>query len=158
MKWMPVLLISLSLLIAGCASSRSPDVYTRDQARQPMKVTFGVVESVRPVTLEGTKSPVGAVAGGVIGGIAGSTVGGGKGSEIIAVLGAVAGGIAGAVVEEQVTRDQGLEITVRLDNGEYQAVVQSAEVAFQPGQRVRILSNYRETRVAPIPVPKPATP
>lgn len=109
---------------------------------------MGLVESVREIMLEGTKSPVGTVAGAAVGGIAGSTLGHGKGSAVTAVIGAVAGGLAGAAIEEGVTRRRALEITVKLDNGQFLAIVQEGDAAeFRPGDRVRLLSTGGETRV-----------
>ena len=109
---------------------------------------MGVVESVRPVKLEGTKSPVGTLGGAAIGGIAGSTVGQGKGSAIAAVIGAVAGGLAGSAAEEGMTRKQGIEITLKMDNGELLAVTQEdGGEKFQPGERVRLLQDGVTTRV-----------
>ena len=135
------------LALAGCASSKSGDVYTRDQARREQTVRMGVVESVREVLMEGTKSPAGTIAGGAVGGIAGSTVGGGKGAAVAAVIGAVAGAIAGSAIEEGVTRRQAMEITVKLDGGRIIAVVQEGDPReFRPGDRVRVLSGS-ETRV-----------
>lgn len=147
MKVLLLIIVSMSLL-GGCASSKSGDVYTRDQARREQTVRMGIVESVREVLMEGTKSAVGPAAGAAIGGIAGSTLGGGKGAAVAAVIGAVAGGLAGAAIEEGVTRKQALEITVKLDSGQMIAIVQEADPAeFRPGDRVRILSNYGESRV-----------
>lgn len=135
------------LTLAGCASSKSGDVYTRDQARREQSVRMGVVESVREVLMEGTKSPAGTIAGGAVGGIAGSTVGGGKGAAVAAVIGAVAGAIAGSAIEEGATRRQAMEITVKLDGGRIIAVVQEGDPReFRPGDRVRVLSGS-ETRV-----------
>nr|MBL8410566.1 glycine zipper 2TM domain-containing protein [Dechloromonas sp.] len=143
-----LLIFAFMSLLGGCASSKSGDVYTRDQARREQTIRMGIVESVREVLMEGTKSPVGPAAGAAIGGIAGSTLGGGKGAAVAAVIGAVAGGLAGAAIEEGVTRKQALEITVKLDNGSMIAIVQEADPAeFRPGDRVRILSNYGESRV-----------
>lgn len=148
MKILSLLLIAAALL-AGCASSKSGDVYTRDQARREQTIRMGIIESVRPVTMEGTKSAVGPMAGAAVGGIAGSTLGHGKGSAVTAVIGAVAGGLAGAAIEEGVTRRQALEITVRLDNGQFLAIVQEGDAAeFRPGDRVRLLSTGGETRVS----------
>jgi outer membrane lipoprotein SlyB len=147
MKTLSLLLISLALL-AGCASSKSGDVYTRDQARREQNIRMGVVESVREVLMEGTKSPVGAVAGAAVGGVAGSTLGGGKGSTIAAVIGAVAGGLAGSAIEEGVTRKQAMEITIKMDNGQLIAIVQEGDpLEFRPGDRVRIISSGGESRV-----------
>lgn len=141
-------LVLLAAMLAGCASSKSGDVYTRDQARIVHTVKLGVVESVRTVKLEGTKTPVGTAAGAVVGGVAGSSIGGGRGQTIATVLGAVAGGVAGAAAEEGITRKDGIEITVKLDNGTMLAVVQEATAEqFNPGERVRVLEGGGVTRV-----------
>ncbi len=103
---------------------------------------------MRQVKLEGTKSPVGTVAGGAVGGIAGSSVGGGRGSAIAAVIGAVAGGIAGSALEEGITRKDALEITVKLDGGGLIAIVQEADEAFNIGENVRIIENGGTSRVS----------
>ncbi|MBL8506337.1 MAG: glycine zipper 2TM domain-containing protein, partial [Methylobacillus glycogenes] len=97
--------------------------------------------------LEGTKTPIGGGAGAVVGGIAGSSVGGGKGQAIATVLGALVGGLAGAAAEEGVTRKDGLEITVKLENGTMLAIVQEADVAFSPGDKVRLVESGGTTRV-----------
>ena len=139
--------VAVSVFIAGCASTSSGSVYSGGQARQEQTVRMGVVESVRQVIIEGIKSGVGTVAGGVVGGVAGSNVGGGKGSTIGTILGAVAGGLAGKAIEEGVSKKQGLEITVKLDNGEMRAITQDADENFRPGERVRLLSGGGVTRV-----------
>ena len=135
-----------ALLLAGCAS-QSASVYSRDQTMRETTVRMGVVDSVRAVTIDGTKSPIGAGAGAVVGGIAGSGMGGGHGSDIAAVLGAVAGGIAGSAIENSATKKNGIEITIKLENGTYVAITQEADEVFKPGERVRILSGSGVTRV-----------
>jgi outer membrane lipoprotein SlyB len=136
------------LFVSGCASTSSGSVYSGAQARGEQTVRMGVVESVRQVTIEGSKSGVGALAGGAVGGVAGSNIGGGsRGSAIGTILGAVAGGVAGDAIEHGTTKKQGLEITVKLDNGELRAVTQDADEAFRPGERVRLLSGSGVTRV-----------
>ena len=135
-----------ALLLSGCAS-QSASVYSRDQTMREATVRMGVVESVRAVTIDGTKSPVGAGAGAAIGGIAGSGVGQGRGSNVGAIIGAVAGGVAGAAIENSATKQNGIEITIKLDNGSYVAIVQAADEEFKPGERVRILSGSGASRV-----------
>ena len=143
-------LISLSaVILSGCAPGLGGSTYSRDQARQEQSIRTGVVESVREVQIEGTRSGVGAVAGGAAGGIGGSHMGDGTLSALGAVLGAVGGGLVGQAAEEGVTRRKGLEITVRLDNGSLVAITQEAEAdeVFKPGERVRILSGGGVSRV-----------
>ena len=139
--------VAIAAFTAGCASSNSGSVYSREEAKKVQTVKTGIVESVRQVKLEGTKSPVGTVAGGAIGGIAGGSIGHGRGSAIGAVIGAVAGGIAGAMTEEAVTRKDALEITVKLDGGGLIAIVQEADEAFNIGESVRIVENGDSSRV-----------
>jgi outer membrane lipoprotein SlyB len=138
----------LTVLLAACASSNSGSVYSRDEARKVQTVKTGVIESVRQVKLEGTKSPVGTIAGGAVGGIAGSSIGGGRGSAIAAIIGAVAGGLAGSALEEGVTRKDGVELTVKLDGGGLIAIVQEADEVFLAGERVRILESGGVSRVS----------
>lgn len=148
MKLSKLLIVAtLAVLATACASSNSGSVYKRDDARKVQTVKTGVVESVRQVKLEGTKSPVGTVAGGVVGGVAGGSIGSGRGSAIGAVIGAVAGGIAGSAIEEGVTRKDALEITVKLDGGAMIAIVQEADEEFHPGEKVRIVENADTSRV-----------
>jgi len=133
----------------GCASRLTGESFSRDEARTPQKVEAGTVEHVRDVIIEGTKSQIGSGAGTIIGVIAGSTIGEGKGSKIGAVLGAVAGGMAGAAAEEAITRVQGVEVTVKLENGKIIAVVQQAvpDETFAVGDKVRVMTVHGNTRV-----------
>lgn len=143
-----VMALAAVLGVTGCASGLGGGTYSRGETRRTMVVQYGTVEAVRPVQLEGTKTPIGPGAGAVVGGIAGSGVGGGRGQGIATVLGAVAGGLAGAAVEEGSTRKPGIEVTVRLENGQVLAVVQEDDGAiFRPGERVRVLRDSGTTRV-----------
>ena len=148
MKNHRLILIAIAALTLGACASQSGSSYERSQTRGEQSVRLGVVESVRNVTIEGTKSGVGAVAGAAVGGIGGSSVGGGKGSTVGAVVGAVLGGLAGNAIEDSTTQQAGIEITVKLDNGQLTAITQAADEVFRPGERVRILSGSGVTRVA----------
>ena len=140
----------VSVLQIGCASHLAGDTYTRDEARTPQQVQFATVEQVRLVKIEGTKTPLGAGAGAVIGGVAGSTAGGGRGSAVAAAVGAVVGGLLGAATEEGITREQGVEVTVRFADGKGLAIVQevSPQETFKIGDKVRVLTINGNTRVS----------
>lgn len=141
------LILASAFLVIGCASGTGGKDYSREQTRIVQDVQVGIVDSVRDVNIEGTKTPIGAGAGAVVGGVAGSTVGGGKGSIVGVAVGAVLGGLGGAAAEEGITRKKGVEITVKLDSGRMIAIVQAADEEFRPGDRVRILSGNGTTRV-----------
>jgi outer membrane lipoprotein SlyB len=145
--FIPVSLATV-LLVSACASGVGGETYSRDQTRIVQEVRMGVVEAIREVKIEGTKSGVGSMAGAAVGGVAGSEIGRGKGAVIGSILGAVAGGVTGAAAEEGATRQKGLEITVKLDEGRTIAIVQAADEEFKVGERVRILSGGGTTRVS----------
>ena len=149
----PLLLVvsfAVLALLGGCVSSLTGDTYSRDEARTVQTVRMGTIEALRPVKIEGTKTPIGAGAGAIIGGVAGSGIGDGRGSAVAAVIGAVAGGLLGAMTEEGLTRTQGVEITVREDDGSMRAYVQEVEEnqIFRVGERVRIMSVNGTSRVS----------
>ncbi len=142
------MMISGTVFLSACAGSQSGSAYSRSQTRGEMQVRMGVVESVRTVTIEGTQSGVGAGAGAIVGGVAGSNIGHGRGSTVGSVLGAVVGGVAGQAIEERTSKKDGLEITIKLDSGQFIAVTQEADEQFRPGEKVRILSGSGATRVS----------
>ncbi|NDP41779.1 MAG: glycine zipper 2TM domain-containing protein [Aromatoleum sp.] len=143
-----LLALAALFLVAGCAPERSGDVYQRGEALRAQSVEFGTIESLRPVRIDGGQSGVGTVGGAVLGGIAGSTIGGGRGSTAGAVAGAILGGIVGSAVEKDVTKANGVEVTVRLDSGRMVAIVQEGSGdEFRPGDRVRVTSDGYTTRV-----------
>jgi outer membrane lipoprotein SlyB len=82
--------------------------------------------------------------------VGGSAIGGGKGSIVAAVIGAVAGGLIGSATEEGLTRTQGVEITVREDDGSMRAYVQQVQEneVFRVGERVRISTVGGTSRVS----------
>ncbi|WP_315809091.1 glycine zipper 2TM domain-containing protein [Pseudomonas sp. C9-3] len=141
-------LFASAALLSGCASDLSGSSYSRADARAVQNVRMGTIESLRPVQIEGTKTPIGTLAGAAVGGIAGNSIGGGRGKAITTILGGVAGGAAGSAVEEGITRTQGVEIVVREDDGGTRAYVQAVDSQqFRVGDRVRIMSVNGASRV-----------
>ena len=140
---------TMTVLLSGCASNLTGDTYSRDEARRVQTVRTGTIVALRPVQIEGTKTPNGAATGAVIGGVGGSAIGGGRGSIVTAVIGAVAGGLLGSAAESGLTKTQGVEITVREDDGSTRAYVQQVEPnqVFRTGERVRIMTVDGTSRV-----------
>lgn len=147
MKKLTILLAALSLTACAVAP-QSGRVYNARQVQNEQTVRMGYVESLRDVTIDKGQTGVGTVSGAALGGIAaGSSIGKGNGALAAGILGAVAGGLIGQNIENNMTQKRGLEITVRLDNGEMRAITQDADEVFRTGDRVRILSNGRTSRV-----------
>jgi outer membrane lipoprotein SlyB len=143
-----VVMLAAGTLLAGCAAPRAGDVYRRGETLRAQDVQLGIIESTRWVQIEGRDTGVGTVGGAALGGIAGSQIGAGTGSVAAAIGGAILGGVIGNTVERDTGRRNGVEVTVRLDNGRMLAVVQEdAGEGFRPGDRVRVVSNGYATRV-----------
>ncbi|MEO8850011.1 MAG: glycine zipper 2TM domain-containing protein [Casimicrobiaceae bacterium] len=138
-----------TLALAACAPSQRSDVYQYRQGMRAQTVEMGVIESVRYVQLSAPDTGVGTIGGAAIGGIAGSTIGGGgRANAAGAIAGAIIGGVVGNAVENNANQRNGIEVTVRLDSGQLIAVPQeNAGENFRPGDRVRVLSDGRNTRV-----------
>jgi outer membrane lipoprotein SlyB len=134
-----IVMILMVFLLSGCALQPS-DSFSRRELNQTYRVEMGTVERVRNVSIQGTDSGVGTIGGGALGGIAGGAIGGGRGSDIAAILGVIGGLLIGNAVEQQTTQELGLELTVKLDNGQTALVIQAADPPFQIGDRVRVLS------------------
>ncbi|WP_353190788.1 hypothetical protein [Pandoraea pnomenusa] len=140
--------VAASFLLSGCEGPTSASTFRPNQAMQAQVVELGVIETIRPVTIQPGPSGVGAVAGGALGGIAaGSNIGRGSGAVAAGIGGAVLGGAAGNAVESRVTRRAGVEIGVVLDSGQRISVTQDDDQQFAPGDRVRILFGTNTVRV-----------
>ena len=155
-----VLACALIASLTACTTT-SPDVVSRNDAQRMATVIDGVVLSLRPVTVDGSQSGVGATAGGVVGGIAGASVGGRRESMVIGVLGAVVGGVVGNAVERSGTREEAVEVLVQLKNGERRAIIQAkAGEILSVGDAVIIVTTGSRVRVtrAPAVTPNQSTP
>lgn len=152
-RWLAALAVVGSLtVLAGCAhQSASSSVYTYGQAQREQIVRLGTVEAVRNVVIQKERTTgAGTLAGGALGGVAASGIGGGSGRVLATIGGGLLGAMAGDAVEHQMGKSAGLEITVRLDNGETRVIAQEADVAIGVGQRVRVISGTGPTRVVPM--------
>lgn len=143
--------LAVAVSVSGCSTpSASAGVYTYGQAQSEQIVRYGTVTGLRPVVIQKDRSSgVGMIAGGALGGVAGSAVGGGTGRDLAIVGGAILGALAGEKVEEQAGKTQGIEITVRLDNGETRVIAQEDDQKLAVGSRVQVISGAGPVRVVP---------
>ncbi|CAJ2875196.1 outer membrane lipoprotein [Burkholderia pseudomallei] len=144
-------MLTSTVTLAGCFTPPgSADVYSVGQAQREQTVRMGTVESVRAVRIQGDGggSALGTLGGGALGAVAGSAIGGGRGSVLTAIAGGIAGAVAGNAVGQGLSSANGVEITVRLDNGDLRSITQAATPeVFRAGERVRLLSSGGVTRV-----------
>ncbi len=126
----------IAMLVAGCGSGLGGRSYSRSDARKAYKVTYGEVYAVHEVNIEGEYTQLGTLGGGLIGYSIGRS---GSGTRVTGAVGGVAGAVAGREVEKAATSLDGLEITIDMDRGDTLVIVQSNDVSFAPGDRVKVL-------------------
>ncbi len=105
--------------LAACTTS-NPDVVRRYETQRLSQVYDATVLSVRPVTVEGNQSGIGAGAG------------------------AVAGGVAGTAIDQNSTR-RGIAVTVQKDSGQQVTIAQNDDGDVQMGDRVAIVYDSNGT-------------
>ena len=151
MKTKLLFLLSAALLFSSCAQdSLTGDTYSRSEAGQAKSVNKGRITSIRPVKIEGGNQ-AGTIIGGLAGGALGSNIGSGRASNTAgAIGGALVGGAVGSHAQQAMGSRNGIEISVRLDQGGTLAVVQevSRNEQFSVGDRVRVLGSGSRTRIA----------
>ena len=105
---------------------------------------YGVVQSIDVVQQEnsggGSDIGLGTIAGALIGGVVGNQIGGGRGKTVATVAGVAGGAYAGHELEKKNRQQQTVDaykITVRMDDGSYQALMQDTNSNFRVGDRVR---------------------
>jgi outer membrane lipoprotein SlyB len=144
------ILITTVLTLTACGSmNQSGYGYdSRETYPQPTNNSrdyysgYGTVQSVELVRQErsGSSIGLGTVAGAVVGGIVGNQVGSGKGNTAATVIGAAGGAYVGHELENrnrQATGDA-YRVTVRMENGSSQTLIQSTNNDIRVGDRVRI--------------------
>lgn len=139
---------ALALLASACASNINSNHYATSSTGAVGQVMACTVVSVRQVAVSSSDSSAGAVLGAIGGGVAGSTVGHGRGSLLGALGGAALGGVAGNYAQEGLSRQDGLEYIVKLDNGALRTITQGTDVYMQPGQRCYLMYGD-QSRVIP---------
>lgn len=133
--------IAATAFLSGCASAPRQPTYSEYQAPSPSYSTYyGVVDSIQVTRVANTSGVgAGAVVGGLVGGLLGNQVGHGSGKAAATAAGVIGGAVVGNQVEQnnQGTRDM-YQISIRLDNGSYQTIVQESVGDLRIGARARI--------------------
>lgn len=140
-------LIFCSLLLSACGTSEfSGNRYEASAVGEVSRTDRGTVISLRKVEIKPESSTAGTALGAVGGGLLGSMFGGGHGKYLTTAAGAVAGGVAGNAIASRT--EDGIEYTVKLDNGSTISITQGTTPAISVGQRVLIInSNKGRSRI-----------
>ncbi len=142
-----VSLVLCALLLTGCSTNEfSGNRYEGSAVGEVSRTDRGYVLSLRKVEIKPDGSVAGTALGAVGGGLLGSMFGGGHGKYLTAAAGAVAGGVAGNAIGSK--SQEGIEYTVKLDNGSIITITQGTEPYISVGQRVYVVnSNKGRSRI-----------
>ncbi|MEO8409111.1 MAG: glycine zipper 2TM domain-containing protein [Propionivibrio sp.] len=139
------LAVVVLVAVGGCANPTVPTAAnTSVSSASGLRSGYGVVESIEIIQDEntgigGSGVGVGAVAGAVVGGIVGSQIGSGRGNTAATIAGAAGGAYVGHEIEKsQRLSSTQYKITVRMNNGSYQSLLQDTDAGLRVGERVRI--------------------
>lgn len=135
--------VAALLAIGGCANTNGMFGSNQNTSySESVRPGYGLVQSVElvPATntgIAGTGIGVGAIAGAVVGGIVGNQVGKGRGNTVATVAGAAGGAYVGNEIEKRQNRNA-YKVTVRMNDGAFQTVVQETDSGLRVGDRVQI--------------------
>jgi outer membrane lipoprotein SlyB len=141
---------ALSLALLSACASRPPQtttttnapVYSPSRGTSNAAISYGVVRSIESI---GSDQPRGA--GVVVGGIVGAVVGrqfadSNRGKNVGTVAGAVGGALIGNEVEKNARREQqGVRVTIQLDQGSIRSFDYQSIGELRVGDRVRVDGN-----------------
>ena len=142
------------ITLSGCTSPNPyGNAYSASDVQTVQQVYYGTVVKAEPVTIDAsTKTDsIGTIAGAAIGGILGSEIGHGAGSALGAVGGALLGGYVGSEAASDLGKRNGVNLTIRLEDGKLISIVQEANpnMMFQPGEPVQVDVSGDSARVTP---------
>jgi outer membrane lipoprotein SlyB len=133
------------LTLGACATVNDPPSgATSTPSSQGVTLGYGTVQSIEivppdPGGIGGSGIGLGAIAGAVVGGLAGSQVGSGSGTTAATVVGAAGGAYVGHEIENrQKAHEDTYRITVRMNDGAYQALTHTTAADLRVGDRVRV--------------------
>lgn len=148
-----VLMLSL-VAMSGCTSPNPyGNAYNSSDVQTVQQVYYGTVVKTEPVTIDASTktNTIGTIAGAAIGGILGSEIGHGDGSALGAIGGTLLGGYVGSEAASDLGKRNGVNLTIRLDDGRLISIVQAAnpDMMFQPGEPVQVNVIGNTARVTP---------
>ncbi|WP_296445219.1 glycine zipper 2TM domain-containing protein [Rhodoferax sp. UBA5149] len=144
-KFGSVLGVAAVLTLGACSDMNAPGNmsnsgtgYSQSGNAGGAYSSYGVVQSIDLVR-QGSSIGLGTIAGAVVGGIVGNQVGGGTGNTAATVIGAAGGAYAGHELEKRNQQpSDAYKLTIRMNDGSYQTLMQGSNADIRVGDRVRI--------------------
>lgn len=124
-------------LLSGCADYGSQPYQSQPYANSGT----GVVDRIEVIRKGDSSNVAGTVIGGIVGGLIGHQIqiGGGSGQTAATIIGVAGGAAAGyEVARRSRGANETFRVSVRMDNGAYQSIVQDAITDLRSGGRIRV--------------------
>ena len=149
----------LVLTLAACGTPMQNSQYGNGYGAQPATASasnvsgYGTVQSIEQVPRQHAGLGgvgLGTIAGALVGGVLGSQVGGGSGRTAATVAGAAGGALAGGQMQQNMNGNGSSEVyrvSILMDNGVAQTLIQDTPPNLQIGDRVRIANGVVTERM-----------
>ncbi|CAE6963344.1 hypothetical protein [Paraburkholderia domus] len=152
LKFKFIFSLALVASLTGCAAGDfgSPNVYQPYDVARAGSLESCTVLRTRLVLIDANpgNTGVGTAVGIAAGMLLGSQVHGRRHDRSLAVLAlGLVGGVIGQGIAGVASRQDGLELAVRMTDGRVLVVVQPADQAFMPGERAYLVSSYSGLRI-----------
>jgi len=131
----------------GSSTYPGTSSYPSANASPSLVSGYGVVQAIDMVPRENANGVgIGTIAGAVVGGVLGNQVGQGTGRTAATVAGVAGGALAGRAIENrtQGQASQVYRVSLRMDDGSVQTLVQESAPSLRIGDRVRISNGVIE--------------
>ena len=140
-KLLTLAILATSALFTSCAQqSLTGNTYARQEVGQASRAEPGKITNLRNVLIQGS-SNTGGIIGAVAGGILGNQMGNNSGQTLATIGGAGLGAFAGSKIQGSASTKKGVEITVKLNNGQSVSITQqySPYENFRVGDNVNVI-------------------
>jgi outer membrane lipoprotein SlyB len=128
-------IFAAAALLSGCADYGSQPYQSQPYASPGT----GIVDQIEVIRKGDGSNVAGTVIGGIVGGLIGHQIGRGSGQTAATIIGAAGGAVAGhEVARRSRGANETFRVSVRMDNGAYQSIVQDNITDLQRGDRVRV--------------------
>ena len=150
-----IIVLAAVLTLGACETINTPGYrsgydnnYPQSNNSRQSYSRYGVVQSVELVRQQNTGNSgssigLGTLAGAVVGGIVGNQVGAGRGNTAATVIGAAGGAYVGHELENRPQQlPDALRLTIRMEDGSHQTLMQGAESDIRLGDRVQVDNGF----------------
>lgn len=123
-------LLFVVTILSACSTTERRDNNTNRSG-------YGIVESIESAKRD-SYNLIGTIAGAVVGGVVGSQIGAGRGKTVATIAGTAGGAVVGHEIQKRNSKNDDVKVSVKMDDGSYQTILQDSDSGLRVGDRVDI--------------------